>query len=357
MGERDSSLAAPSVEGKSRLASRCAGTIWGSFVGDALAVPAHWYYDVAALKRDYGVVRDYLAPRNPHPDSHLGEAHYHPVNSKAEILHDQAHYWGEPGIHYHQFLRPGENTLNLKLAVELLESLAERGGYDANDYLRRYLGFMLTPGRHRDTYVESAHRAFFQNYARGRDLFEAGIVNHDIGGLVALPGLVAGLIGLSRNEAKIMAAVHQHLSLTHRGAEIEQAAHDLTGLLLHLLRGADCGAEIRRLAGSRDLELQNLLGREDSTVVGEIFSAGCPVTGSWPAVLYLALKYFPNFEQALIANTNLGGDNCHRGAVLGAILGAALGHEAIPNRWLNGLIEHDRLRRLITSLCEPPPEH
>ncbi len=241
--------------------------------------------------------------------------------------------------------------------MELLESLAERGGYDATDYLRRHLAFMLTPGRHRDTYVESAHRAFFQNYARGRNLFDAGIVNHDIGGLVVLPGLVAGLIGLNQNEAKIMAAVHRHLSLTHRGEEIEQAAQDLTELLLHLLRGADYGAEIRRLADSRDLELENLVSREDSAVVGGIFSTGCPVTGSWPAVLYLALKYFPNFEPALVANTNVGGDNCHRGAVLGAILGAALGQEASPNRWLNGLIEHDRLRRLINSLCEPPPEH
>ncbi|HEV2248537.1 MAG TPA: ADP-ribosylglycohydrolase family protein [Terriglobia bacterium] len=354
MGERDSSLASPPAGRKPCLASRCTGAIWGSFIGDALAMPVHWYYNVAALRRDYGVVRDYLPPRNPHPDSYLGKALYHPVNAKAEVLHDQAKYWGQPGIHYHQLLRPGENTLNLKLAAELLESLAEHGHYDANDYLRRYLAFMLTPGRHRDTYVESAHRAFFQNYARGRDLFDAAIVNHDIGGLVALPGLIAGLASLGQNEAEIMAAVHQHLSLTHRGDEIERAAQDLTELLLHLLRGAEWNVEIRRLVHSRDLGLENLLDREDVAVVGGIFSAGCPVTGSFPAVLYLALKYFPNFEQALVANTNLGGDNCHRGAVLGGILGAVLGQKAIPDRWLIGLIAHDRLRQLINKLCQAP---
>jgi ADP-ribosyl-[dinitrogen reductase] hydrolase len=38
-----------------------------------------------------------------------------------------------------------------------------------------------------------------------------------------------------------------------------------------------------------------------------------------------------------VANTNVGGDNCHRGAVLGAILGAALGYAAIPERWIQGL--------------------
>ena len=45
----------------------------------------------------------------------------------------------------------------------------------------------------------------------------------------------------------------------------------------------------------------------------------------------------------MIANTNVGGDNCHRGAVLGAILGAALGVEAIPKRWINGLTAHAEL--------------
>ena len=56
-----------------------------------------------------------------------------------------------------------------------------------------------------------------------------------------------------------------------------------------------------------------------------------------PSVLYLALKYHNEPAQGLIANTNLGGDNVHRGAVLGALLGAANGLEAFPARWVKGL--------------------
>jgi hypothetical protein len=44
------------------------GALWGTFIGDALAMPGHWYYDRAALHRDYGVVRDYLAPRRVQAD-------------------------------------------------------------------------------------------------------------------------------------------------------------------------------------------------------------------------------------------------------------------------------------------------
>ena len=43
----------------------------GAFIGDALAMPAHWYYDRAALARDYGRITAFTAPKNPHPDSIL----------------------------------------------------------------------------------------------------------------------------------------------------------------------------------------------------------------------------------------------------------------------------------------------
>jgi ADP-ribosylglycohydrolase len=49
------------------------------------------------------------------------------------------------------------------------------------------------------------------------------------------------------------------------------------------------------------------------------------------------LKYHHDPARGLIANTNLGGDNAGRGAVLGALLGAANGVEAFPKPWVDGL--------------------
>ena len=66
----------------------------GSLVGDAIAMPAHWYYDRNALDRDYGDFDSYLAPRNPHPDSILWRSNIEPIGPKADILHDQAKFWG-----------------------------------------------------------------------------------------------------------------------------------------------------------------------------------------------------------------------------------------------------------------------
>ena len=48
---------------------RLRGALWGMFVGDSLAMPAHWYYDVTALHHDFGVLSDYQAPKNYHPNS------------------------------------------------------------------------------------------------------------------------------------------------------------------------------------------------------------------------------------------------------------------------------------------------
>lgn len=75
----------------------------------------------------------------------------------------------------------------------------------------------------------------------------------------------------------------------------------------------------------------------DSLVVGRRLSTACYVEESVPSVIYLSLKYHDAPEQGLIVNTNLGGDNVHRGAVLGALLGAANGLEAFPSRWIKGL--------------------
>jgi ADP-ribosylglycohydrolase len=85
------------------------------------------------------------------------------------------------------------------------------------------------------------------------------------------------------------------------------------------------------------------------SVIGGLLSPACYIDQSLPAVLYLAARYPDDIEAALIANTNAGGDNCHRGAILGAILGAALGFQAIPERWIQGLSAYDRLQQEIDT--------
>ena len=318
---------------------RALGALWGLFLGDALAMPVHWYYDRQALRRDYGEVRDLLAPRNPHPGSILHRSRYAPLNADADILHDQAQYWGKAGVHYHQFLAAGENTLNLQLVQVLLHMVAERGGYDPDLYLERMIAFMRDPTSHRDTYVEEWARGFFERRARGVKLRDCGVVEKHIGGLA---GPVALLICFHNDPQRARALAHEHRELTHKGPAMAGALDAVADVLLPVLAGESLRATIdaaRQRGGNRYLagDFARWEKLDDLEVVGRLVSTACYVEDSVPAALHLARKYADRPEEGLVANTMVGGDNCYRGTVVGALLGAAAGPTAWPERWLNGL--------------------
>lgn len=329
-----------SAKSRFQATSRSLGALYGLYVGDALAMPVHWYYNREALRRDYGRVTDYMAPKSPHPDSILWRSSYKAPNTKGEILHDQARYWGQKGVHYHQFLRAGENTLNLQLCSLLVSSLLEKGRYEASDYLERYVRFMTTPGMHRDTYIEECHRHFFSRYAMGVPPLDCGVQEKHIGGL---PGIVPLVIFHQEEPLPALESALTHLSITHKGALMEESARLLVQLLLDTLAGKPLQEVLReaiRRQGSPFLghPFQAWLEKPDEFVVGGHLSTACYVEDSVPAVVYLALKYAETPEQGLIANAMLGGDNAYRGAVLGALLGAGNGIEAFPERWVRGLV-------------------
>jgi len=325
----------------SGLDSRANGALWGLFIGDALSMPVHWYYDREALARDYGSITDYLAPQNHHPDSILWRSHFTSPGPKYDILHDQRPFWGRRNVHYHQFLVAGENTLNLQCVRLLLDSLIANGGYDADDYLRRYIAFMLTPGSHRDTYMEEYHRHFFTRLAGGLAPRRCGIPEKHIGGLV---GVVPIAAFYREKSSEALARGQEHLTLTHRGERMTSAAALIIDILLQVMAGTplrsvlEDGMATQRSPyfGHPFRQWQNT---PDDVVVGRYLSPACYVEDALPAVIYLAWKYAHDPEQGLIVNAHLGGDNAHRGAILGALFGAAGGRDAFPDRWVTGLYE------------------
>tara|TARA_B110000495_G_C22898734_1_gene524385 strand:- start:653 stop:967 length:315 start_codon:yes stop_codon:yes gene_type:complete len=60
----------------------------------------------------------------------------------------------------------------------------------------------------------------------------------------------------------------------------------------------------------------------DRVIIGRKLSPACYIDQSFPASLYLAWKYHDDFPAAVIANAMVGGDNCHRGAVVGSLVAA-----------------------------------
>ena len=306
----------------------------GALAADALSMPVHWYYNRAALRRDYGRVSSYVVPKSPHADSILWRSEYQPLNEKGNILHEQAVYWGRKGVHYHQFLHAGENTLNFQLAVALFEQVKETGSYNAEAWVERYCEFMLTPRRHGDTYVEECHRAFFTNYARGKKWRSCGVDDVHVGGLASVPALVAAL---GAGHPDLRAVVQEHVAITHKNSEVLRAADTLVRLHAAIGSGEGSLEEALFEEASDYISRRKVVAwskKSDEVVIGEILSPACYIKDAFPAALYLAWKYQHDFSGGIIANANLGGDNCHRGAVVGSLLGAAC---KVPLKWRAGL--------------------
>eukprot|EP00741_Cyanophora_paradoxa_P005498 tig00000889_g5330.t1 len=320
-------------------------------------MPVHWYYNTAALRQDYGVVKDYFAPKNPHPDSILWRSK---IMDAQSILGDQAKFYGMRGAHYHQILSKGDNTLNLQVARVFLRSVVGAGSYDPDAFLKDYKDYMLeTPNK--DTYAEVYHREFFTNVARGLPLRKcAGPEGHDtasVGGLVAIAPLALYLAGGRVAAPNSERLVSTHLALTHRSARLDAVARTFARLVHSLVGGADPVAAVREAARAVGEErIGGLTSREPGDVVGGLYSTACYIEHSYPSLLFLALKNLGDpengLEAALVQNANVGGDNCHRGAVLGMIMGAAFGIRAIPQRWIAGLARRAEIEKEIDAFVK-----
>jgi ADP-ribosylglycohydrolase len=315
------------------------------FVADALAMPVHWYYRTADILAQFpgGITRLEAAPRF-HPSSIMslhstrkGGRGSQGSGSEREIVGDvilkgKRKFWGVANQHYHQGLQAGDNTLNAHCARLLMRTLsAHQGRYDAQQFLSDYHAFMTAdPPQHPDTYAESYHRGFFANVEKKVALHKCGAITHDtpsIGGLVGIAplALVQRLRGIALQEVQHIC--RQHLALTHPDASLAAICDDYVELLDRLLFRPEAlsAQEIIAACAKKSIGV-NLpeLARQysnDQQVVGGIFSTACYIEGAWPSVLYLAYRYSTDMQAGLLANTNLGGDNVHRGAVLGALLG------------------------------------
>mgnify|MGYP006286427717 CR=1 FL=1 len=329
-------------------AARAAAAAAGAYVGDALAMPAHWFYDQAELERTFGTLDEYRDPPQHHPGSILWRSRYEPSEPEFDILGSARSYWGRRGVHYHQFLRAGENTLNLKLLRLVLDMVDEIGGYDRGEFISRYRRFMLDPDGHRDTYVEECHRGYFENVRRGIDPGRCAVSEKHIGGMVAVVPLYAALVARGVSSERAAETVQDHVSVTHAGSMVADAVRTLVTVGEEILAGEGLEEALRAHLRRQDLPflqgpIERAARRDVRQGLGRVYSTACYLDESMPAVFYLALRYPDSPQEGLVANTMAGGDNCHRGAVLGALYGLA--GADFPQHWVSGLRPDDAVSR------------
>lgn len=348
------------------LGDRIEGAIWGLFVGDALAMPVHWYYGgPQQIIRDFGsLITSYEHARYPFPESILQLSNTGGAGRGGDegniiggiILHDKKTYWRRGGqYHYHHTLAAGENTLEASLVRVLMRSItANNGRFSAENFRSDYIDFMTTPGTHNDTYASSCHRVFFQKWKAGVAPEECpdndGHNVDTIDGL-ALPAIVAlAELGSGSSAADAAEAAVAALAVTRRSAALEPYVRATTELLALVLSGMpldEAAQQATQAAYGSDLSsVVRRFGDRDPVVA-------CYIDSSFPALLHFAKKYANHpAGDVLLASTNAGGENVHRNMVLGTIVGAAAGSDGLPPHFREGLLAYRELQEEIRSFVQ-----
>lgn len=280
----------------------------------------------------------------------------------AVILKGRQHLWGQANRHYHHGMQAGDNTLNAHCARVLLRSISESTGrYSRDHFLRSYIEFMTAdPVRHRDTYAESYHRGFFANLVAGKPPHQCGARTHDtpsMGGLVTIGPLAINSLLHGDALTTVQTTCREHLFLTHPDEALGRICDGYVALVAGLLlRKADESPDLHLLEAAQTtmgLDLASMVerARTDRDIVGGRYSTACYISDSWPSLLYLAFKYRKDLKAALLANTNLGGENAHRGAVLGGIV--SLSCDSTLGDWFGQLVDYQTIQSEIAALLSP----
>ena len=107
-------------------------------------------------------------------------------------------------------------------------------------------------------------------------------------------------------------------------ADVLAAADVVVRILAAVSRGADLRETILDEAPAwiSAAKLRKWEAAPDRIVIGGILSSACYIPDAFPAALFLAYRHAGRPADGICSNAQCGGDSCHRGSVVGSLLGA-----------------------------------
>lgn len=330
--------------------SRFYGAFWGMHIGDSLGIATHGYYNREQLRRDYGRITHYVKPQLVHPESILYKIPADRFHPAADVRGAKAPMWGRRETHYHHGLEAGDNSLSVLMAREMFETLAINHGFDADRFRRRAEELLLTPGRHNDLLVPDPWRVYCVGKGQGKPPAERAGLSESLAGMVWVLPVILYYIGRPEIREKVSEAV----AVTQISPVMESVAMLLVDVFEALFAGVSLAnavqAEVDRghpLLGKPIVQWATEKISDEKIASYELRCASISAH-ALPMSLFLSMKYAPAVESALLANANLGGATCYRGAVVGALMGAALGCESLPGELASQLRDFSKC----DTLCD-----
>lgn len=314
--------------------SRVRGAVLGQFLGDATSLGYHWIYDTTTIPQPLPSLA-LEAPR----------AQWHNKNLK-------------PG----SFTHYGDQTL------VLLQSLEKDAAfhYDLERFWSLWKAFWAPENpANAYTYRDGATKSTLANLkTKGDSPRTAGSDSHDFSAVGRIAPLLLAFqseVVQDGNTKNYLQAVREVVGSTHNSKLVVDSAEFFAKVLALLVR-TDGGAAvspteaIRRTLSDDSInpdvkeKVQKGLDSvgQETTAAIKAFGPACSTEGALPSTVHLIAKYESDFSEALKRNISAGGDSAARGGVVGAILGAHVGFEALPESLLKQLQSYPTLAKLLS---------
>ena len=257
-------------------------------------------------------------------------------------------------------LEPGQWTDDTSMAMCLAESLVEKGGFDAEDQMQRYVRW------YRKGYLSSTGKCFDIGYTVSGALrrFESdsdpfsGSTDPSSGGNGSLMRLAPVALAFASDPEQALHKAGESSRTTHGAPEPIDACRYYAGLIVGACQGCSKNELLSSYFSPVDAHWQrDELSPKISQVAAGSFKKKQPpeiigggyVVHALEAVLW-AFWNTENFKEGVLRAVNLGDDADTTGAIYGQLAGAFYGVEEIPKGWREQLVMSERIIELSDQL-------
>ena len=338
--------------------SRAMGAIMGAYIGDALGLGPHWYYNLDEQRRDYGDWIDgYTTPQKDR---------------------------------YHGGMQAGQASQSGIILSLLIDTLLSDGCYQESHFCDRLDTDLFplldgTPANGPGGFTSQSIREAWakrtqQNLPWGQvagytDNTEAAERTLALAVLYAkqpkqLATTIASNTRLTQCDETINAMTVAYgavLGMLIQGHKLDE---ELSGKLMALVANHELPFHAMTIPGSPASEVGTFASpdalitpsciaqaaKEDliqpAWKVSIVYGMPCAVYHQFPACYYLASRYSNDFESAVLHAINGGGQNMARAMLTGSLVGAQVGFEGIPSRFIDGLDNASELVKRAEALAD-----
>lgn len=347
---------------------RAMGAILGAFIGDALALGCHWYYDLEEQYKHYGTwITDYVPPK---------KGRYHENEKKGNL---------------------SQSGFILKL---MIQSILDNNGYKQKDFCKKLDEELFSkidgnptngPGGYTSQSIREVYRQRVEQNLSWEEVGSRADTTEAIERTLALA------VRYAYEPKQLSKSISQNTFLTQIDDIVGSMTVAYGAVLAQLIQGEkldkDISMKLMKLVKNKKLPFHAVTsdnlqppkpGAKDPSNIGLfaspdallspsymaqaaqdkdikiepawkvsfVYGMPCAIYHILPASYYLAARFKDNFESAVLHAINGGGQNQARAILTGALVGAQVGINNIPKRFIDGLNEKNELLNLASKLAK-----